>query len=385
MRTIDWRRRTLPDESFDPLEPVSVSEFMYALGRRAFLRRTLGASGAMFLASWTPFASLLMTNPTSTNVTSNATVLAQAPPASVTLKFAYANLLNHPVSLAAEQVSKMVAEKTNGRIKIELFPGGQLGSIDEMLSQVSRNTIQLHMANPPILSRFSSKIGVFAAPFLFPKIESVYKAAASPVGQAVLDELRTQQNMRVLSAWYLGSWNIMATKRPVRKADDLKGMKLRIPPGPVLRHFLEQLGASPVPMDYSEVYLALKTGLIDGIPIPFLSAVSAKFYEVTKHATILNFLYDIMLPLINEAAWRALSAEDQKIIADAFQAGRTVNDKFAQEQEASALKVLTDNKVEIESKPDVRSFMAAAERTWARFESDWGGREQIQRLRDAGR
>ncbi|MBI2323233.1 MAG: TRAP transporter substrate-binding protein, partial [Chloroflexi bacterium] len=272
-----------------------------------------------------------------------------------------------------------------GRVKLEVFPGAQLGSNIDNIDQVSKGTLQMTMQNPVITSQLSPQIGVFAAPFLFPDLQSVYKAAASPVGQRIVEDLRTRRNIRALDPWYLGGWNLLTNKKPAHRCEDLAGMKMRVPPGPVLKDFLEQCGAGVVAMDFSEVYLALKTGVIDGIPMPLAIIESGKLHEVTKYVTLHTFLYDLFHPLIHEGTWTGLSPEDQKLIAETFAVGRDINEKLAAEQESGAVKLFETHKLQVDKSPDVPSFVRAAEKTWAKFESQWGGKEVIQQLREAAK
>ena len=301
----------------------------------------------------------------------------------VILKFSIANPPAHPSVLALNEVAQMLAGRSNGRIKLEVFPGGQLGGNLDNIDQVGKGSIHMTMQNPAITAQVVPEMGVFSAPFLFPTLEAAYKAAASPIGQQITDKLRTSKNLRALDPWYLGGWNLFTNKRLIHECADLKGMKLRVPPAPVLKNFFEQCGAGVVAMDFTEVYLSLNTGVIDGIPMPLAIIAAAKLNEVTEFVTLHTYLYDLFHPLINEGVWQSLSAADQKLLTDAFAEGREINDRLAAEQEANAASLFAESNVD--RNPDVESFVAAARKTWAVFEDKWGGQETIQALEAAAR
>ena len=298
----------------------------------------------------------------------------------INIRLALINPASHPSGQALRKVSEMLATRSNGRIKMDVFPGGQLGSTLENLDQVSKGSIQMTILNPAITSQVLPQLGVFAAPELLPTLEAAYKAWASPVGQKIADEMIAAKNIRMLAPWYQGSWNLFTNRRLIHKCDDLRGMKLRVPPSPVLKHFFEQCGAGVVAIDFTEVYLSLSTGVIDGIPMPLATVESAKFHEVTKFATLHTFLIDLFHPLINERFWQSLSPDDRKLLVEAFAEGGKINDELAAKQEAGVDELLVKHNFTIDRTPDVESFVQAARKTWAAFEAKWGGKETIEKL-----
>jgi tripartite ATP-independent transporter DctP family solute receptor len=301
----------------------------------------------------------------------------------VVLKLGTANAPGHPSILALRGVAEVLNKRTNGRIELQIFPGAQLGGILEILDQTSKGTIQMAQMNPTITAQLVPAMGVFAAPYLFPDLESAYRAEASQVGQMIVAELRKTRKLRALRPWFLGSWNFVTTAKPVHTCEDLRGMKLRVPPGPVLKEFLEQCGAAVIAMNASEVYLALQTRLIDGIPIPLAAIEANKYNEVAKHATLTYHLFDLFHTFVNEDTWQRLSPEDQKILVDAFAAGSKVNDKLILEAEAAMLEDFKRRGIQVDAKPDVESFKRAALRTWAKFEGEWGGKDVVRKLQEA--
>lgn len=337
------------------------------MNRRVFLK-AMASTGALMLAACGPVAS------------SSGSKSGK----SIVIRLGHSNPPAHPASKALETVSSTLAAKSGGRITLLLFGSDQLGSPIDTLSQVTNGTIQMNLNNPPVTSQISPKIGVFAAPYLFPNLNAVYKAAASPAGKQAVDELRTLRNIRALDPWYLGTWHFNTKKAAVHQASDLVGLKLRIPPGPVMSDFISRLGASPVPMSFNQVYLSLQTGVIDGLPITLVVVAAGKLYEVTKYFSLTHHLYDIFHPLINEDFWRSLSSDDQTMIRDSFLSGRTINDKMAMDLENSAQSLMTTNGMQIDANPDLTAFQDAAAKTRAKFADAWGGASVVNALQAAG-
>jgi tripartite ATP-independent transporter DctP family solute receptor len=308
-----------------------------------------------------------------------------AQPGPVTIKLGVTVPPGHPAVQSLQQVAVMLDKRSSGRVKMQIFPGGQLGSTLDNIDQVSKGTIQMSMVNPSITAQVVPEMGVFAAPFLFPSLEAVYKAAASPTGQRITDKLRTEKGIRALDPWYLGGWNLFTNKRLVHKCDDLKGMKLRVPASPVLKDFFERCGAGVVAMDFSEVYLSLNTGVIDGIPMPLAIMESGKLHEVVKFGTLSTYLYDLFHPLVSEKFWSTLSPGDQKLLVDVFAEGRKINDSTAMKVEAAAVDLFVQKKITLDRNVDVESFREAAKKTWEVFRDRWGGTQTIEALQAAGR
>jgi TRAP-type transport system periplasmic protein len=346
---------------------LALSPPTFGMNRRHFLK-AVGASGALALVGC---------NPVGSAGSSNAGK-------SIVIRLGHSNPPAHPVSKTLETVSATLAQKTSGRITMVLFGSDQLGTPIDTLSQVTSGTIQMNINNPPVTSQISPKIGIFAAPYLFPSLNAVYKAAASPVGQQVVDELRTLRNIRALDPWYLGTWHINTKNKPIHQVSDMVGLKLRVPPGPVMLDFMSQCGASPAPMSFNQVYLSLQASVIDGLPITLVVVAAGKLYEVTKYFALTHHLYDIFHPLINEDFWKSLSSEDQTTIREAFLSGRAINDKLATDLETSALTLMASKGMQVDSSPDLTGFQDAAKKTRAKFADTWGGASVLNALSAAG-
>jgi TRAP-type C4-dicarboxylate transport system substrate-binding protein len=186
--------------------------------------------------------------------------------ATVVIKMASTVATTHPSTVALQTVARIIDTKTHGQVQLQVYPNGQLGGQNDLLQALKTNTIQMYIQNPPVTSTLDPMIGVFGAPYLFNSPAAVVRAWKSRVGQSIVAHFDKTAGIKLLTPWRLGEWQIVTTNKPVHSCRDISGMKLRVPPGPVLAAFVQACGATPVAMSFGEVYLALKTGTIDGLP-----------------------------------------------------------------------------------------------------------------------
>lgn len=282
-----------------------------------------------------------------------------------------------------EAVATELDERTGGRITLEVFPGDELGTSLDQIERASTGEIEMVLFNPAITSSLSSRVGVFSAPYVFEDYEQVTAAIESPAGEEAFAELTEVHRLRPLGTWFLGSWVILTRDAAVNSCEDLQGVQLRTPAAPVMQEFFERCGAEVVSMTFSEVYLALQTGVIGALPTPLALIGPASLDEVVSFGTGEPFLTEIIQPLINEDFWQGLSPEDQEIIAAAFESGREVSDTMTFELEEEAVSLMLEAGIEVVEDVDHEAFIPAAEATWDTFVEDWGGQEAFDALREA--
>jgi TRAP-type C4-dicarboxylate transport system substrate-binding protein len=148
------------------------------------------------------------------------------------------------------------------------------------------------------------------------------------VGKAAFAKIAEEQNVLPLGAWYLGSRQIsLSEDKAITTPADLNGINLRMPNSDAWMLLGKAIGANPTPISFSELYLSLQTGVVDGQDNPLPTVESAKFYEVQKSITITNHLVDSVWPAINVVFWNSLTAEEQEIIMGGVEAGRKFCDE----------------------------------------------------------
>lgn len=292
-----------------------------------------------------------------------------------------------PQVLAMQKFAEIVGELSNGDIKVEVYHSGQLGDQKTGLLAVMRGDIEMAGDGSP--SWFADlgampEFGVFEAAYTFKDLDHLYRVMSSKMVQDLFDKLAAKTGLRVLDVWYLGTreLNLVEKVGPVKKPEQLKGVKLRMPNNKTFLDMGKALGANPTPMAFGEVYLALKTGAIDGQDNPLPTDLSAKFVEVTKYIILTDHQIGMICPVINEKLWKSLPEEYKVYIKKAMEVARTFMNYTVLEQEAKLLKQFVEEyKMEIVV-PDKEAFMKYAKEFYSQPEFDklWGEKmyEKIQ-------
>lgn len=286
---------------------------------------------------------------------------------------------NQPQVIAMNKFAEVVGNLSGGKIVVKVFHSGQLGDQQTSLLAVMRG--DLEMAGDAAPSWFADlgnmpKMGVLGAAYVFKNLDHMYSVMNSPMVQGWLDELASKTKMRVLDSWYLGMRQLNTTAKagPAYKPADLKGMKIRMPNNEAFLDMGKALGGNPTPMGFGEVYLALKTGTIDGQDNPLPTDLSAKFVEVTKYIILTDHSIGMINPVINETLWQEMPLEYKTYMLKALEVARYYMNYLVLEQEANLMKQFVDEyNMEI-IVPDKEAFMDYAKEYYSqsKFNKAWG-------------
>ncbi|MBM6596640.1 TRAP transporter substrate-binding protein [Microvirga pudoricolor] len=265
-----------------------------------------------------------------------------------TLKFAFSLAKDHPIGIGAQKFADLVAAKSGGKLKVNLFPNAVLGSDPQNLSAVRGGTLDFTIMATGLLAGLNKEFMVFDFPFLFRDFKEAYALSDGPIAKSLLAKLDSQ-GVVGLGIWDLGFRNITNSKRPIAKPEDLVGLKLRVIASPIYIETFKALGANPVPMTFGEVYGALESRAIDGQDNPVAVIESAKFAEVQKYLSLTRHLYTGMPLMMSKKTWDALSAEERSVIQAAADEAKVEERQALQSQEAGAIdrlrKVMQVNEV----------------------------------------
>ncbi|MCB1490577.1 MAG: TRAP transporter substrate-binding protein [Rhodobiaceae bacterium] len=239
--------------------------------------------------------------------------------AEFTYKLGHSTPAEHPFSIRLTEVAAEVLEKTGGRMEIQLFPASQLGGDNDLLSQVRSGAVEFFPGAGLILASVLPVTAIDGMGFAFPSYDKVWAAVDGDLGAYVAEQIRTKTNLvPVGRVWDLGYRQITNNVRPVVSADDLNGLKLRVPGAPALVSLFQGLGVAPVSMQFGEVYTALQTGVVDGQENPFATIDAGKFYEVQKYLAQSNHVWNGFWMLANADAWNRLPEDIQDIVNTSF-------------------------------------------------------------------
>ena len=278
----------------------------------------------------------------------------------------------HPQVMMIERVAADVKAKTNGRIDIQGFPNGQMGSSRDMIEAVSNGTQQLVTEGAANFGAWIPSISVTEAPFIWKNPEHLIKALNGPLLEKYNEQLIKARGMRILGAVYYGTRHLTTSNLPVKTVNDAKGLKVRVPENDVFKAMAEAWGAKPTPMNFNELYLALKTGTVDGQENPLPTIKSGKFHEVQKYIILAGHIMTPRLVVVNEAFWQKVPAADRKIVEDVLKTHMAWADGEIKKQEVALLDEFKAAGVTI-IQPDVDSFRKATLAVVpAKFEAKWG-------------
>lgn len=247
---------------------------------------------------------------------------AGAAQAEMKLKFADIHPAGYPTVVAEENMGKALTKETNGELTFQYFPGGVLGSEKEVIEQMQVGAVQLSRVSLGIVGPVVPDVNVFNMPFIFRDQQHMRNVIDGPVGDEILDKITNSEFGLVALAWMDGGTRNIYTKKPVRKLEDLKGMKIRVQGNPMFIDMMNAMGGNGIAMDTGEIFSALQTGVIDGAennPPTLLEHnhfQNAKFYSLTGH---------LILPepiVMSKITWEKLTPDQQELVKKAAKAAQ---------------------------------------------------------------
>ena len=296
-----------------------------------------------------------------------------------TLRFNTVAGPNEPQTRAMNKFAEIVGKLSGGKIVVKVFHSGQLGDQKTGLLGVSRGTLEMTSdASPAWFADLFNypQVGVLETAYVFRDLDHAYRVLTGPEGRKHWEYLAKNAGIRVLDVWYLGTRELNLTKKagPVRTPEDLKGIKLRMPNVESWLDVGRALGAEPTPLGFGEVYMALKTGTVDGQDNPLPTDYSAKFYEVTHYIVLTDHMIGFIMPVINEKLWQSMPEEYRVYIKKAMMVARFYQNEIVLEQEATLLSKFVDEFGMEVVIPDKEAFMEHAKKFYSqpKFEERWG-------------
>src|SRR5690349_1311180 len=241
--------------------------------------------------------------------------VARAQSAEFTYK--YANNLpdTHPLNVRAREMAAAIKTETNGKFDLQIFPNNQLGSDTDMLSQIRSGGIEFFTLSGLILATLVPAASINGIGFAFPDYDAVWKSMDGELGAYVRAQIAKANLVAMDKIWDNGFRQTTTSNRPIVSPDDFKGLKLRVPVSPLWTSMFKALDAAPASINFSEVYTALQTKIVDGQENPLAIIATAKLYEVQKYCSLTNHMWDGFWFLANRRAWEALPDDVRGIVA----------------------------------------------------------------------
>ena len=233
-----------------------------------------------------------------------------------TIKFANQNAKGHPIVLGMEKFAEIVEKNSGGKMKVQVFPGGALGSDQANVSALQGGTLEMASMNSGIFASLVKDFAIYDFPFLFGNPKEADAVVDGPFGQGLHKKLE-EKGLVGLAYYELGFRELTNSKRPINKVEDIAGLKLRVIPNPINVDWVKALGANPTPLPFPELYAALEQGAVDGQENPVATIIGAKLNEVQKYMTLSYHQYNPQSIVVSKKFWDTLSPAEHKILQDA--------------------------------------------------------------------
>jgi tripartite ATP-independent periplasmic transporter solute receptor, DctP family len=271
-----------------------------------------------------------------------------------------------------DRIAKDVKEKTDGRVEIQNYPGGQMGGSLEMIEAVSMGMLEMTTEGAANFAQFVPAIGVMESPYVWRDAAHLVKVMNGPIGQDFNRQLIAQTGMRILGATYYGARQLTTTSREIRSVADMAELKIRVPENEVFLEMAKAWGAKPTPMTFNELYLALKQNVVDAQENPLPTIEAGKFHEVQKYLVMTYHIITPRLIVINEATFQKISPEDQAVLMQSVADGIQWNNDQIEQKEKELVTVFSDYGVTV-IEVDIDEFrQPILDKVVPQFEGKWG-------------
>lgn len=271
----------------------------------------------------------------------------------VTLSFAHIWTLEHPLQTCGIDGMSEALDAAGVGLTIRSYPSEQLGTMGQMTETLMAGDVDMSIVGASYLASRYETMNIFDSPYIFKSAEEAYSLAGGDQGKKILQGLLDTTGIRTLGHWYYGARHITSNK-PIKSPDDLNGVKYRVPDSRLMIDAAKAIGATPVPMTFGEIYLALQQGVIDAQENPLTSIDDQKFAEVQDYVSLTSHMIMMNPVVISEKSWEKLNDAQKAALADAVRDVTPVVDRCMRDQEEAILeKWKEDGSIEIVPAEDI--------------------------------
>ena len=284
-----------------------------------------------------------------------APAIVRAQSAPIRLVFSHHLPISHLGHKTAEAFAARVKDGTSGQVTIDIRPASQMFNLRTSAEALQLGTLDMCWSDLGTLANWQPHLGFISMPFLFNDFDHVKRVMYGPTGRQVSDFAKESLGVEILSLGASG-FRVFLSRKPIHKADDVRGIKLRVPEIPTWVAMAKAMGSNPTPIPAGEMYTALQTGVIDAIEVPADYIISAKIYEVAGFATRTHHIFTEVSMMVSSKKMATLPANVQKVIRDeAVKAvQRDMWDANIAEQSAAWAELA--RRVKADATPDIESF-----------------------------
>ncbi|MDK2860476.1 MAG: TRAP-type transport system periplasmic protein [Sphaerochaeta sp.] len=235
----------------------------------------------------------------------------------IEIKLAHENSVDQPIHRYSEMFAKKVAEYSEGRIKVTVYPAGQLGNMTDLTTNVSLGLVDMCIIDNANLINYLPEYSLPSLPMMISSWDQAEKVFDSDYANELNKKLAEEHNIHILGWWWNGFRNMCSTK-PINSISDFKGIKFRSPGYDNYLAMFELLGAKPTVIPWGETYSSMQTGIVDGMETTTEAIYSQGFYTLGNHIILTRHIFTANAPVIGEKLWNSLSAADQAILQKAM-------------------------------------------------------------------
>jgi len=269
-------------------------------------------------------------------------ISASAAEKQVVIKLAFSEKNENQYAALTDTFKGIIEKETNGRVKVQLFPNGQLGNLRSMLEQTQRGLIQSTTAQSlGLLTSYYPNLQIMETPFAFKNPEQIIAFFQTDFVQEMVEDFAATKGLRLLAVMPAGMRCFSNNVRPIVTPNDMKGLKIRVMEIPIFLKMTQSLGASPTPVSWEELYTALQTGVVDGQENAPNTMILANLQEVQKYYTLDNHVGNIVTFSINEKFFQTLNDREKEIVTRAARKGADEFVRIVSEKETKDLEFLS--------------------------------------------
>ncbi len=269
---------------------------------------------------------------------------AQAQPVKLTLGHGAA--VGNPRHEASVKFADLVKAKTGGRVEVQVAPSAQLGDDAAMVTALRTGALDFSANSQGAVAGAVPEYAAFGMPFMFSSPAAAFKLLDGPLGKELADK-SAAKGLVLLGTWDNGIRQMTNSKRPINKVEDVKGLKMRVPPDETLVDIMTALGAEAQQIKFAELYVALQQGVVDGQENPLVNIHASKLYEVQKYLAMTNHQFQMTPFLMSKRSWDRLSAADKKAVQDAANEATALQRKLSAEADEKLLSDLKAKGVQV--------------------------------------
>lgn len=262
------------------------------------------------------FLKTMMATAATVTMSSIGVASAQTRNRNRTIKFANQNATGHPIVKGMERFAELVETRSNGQLRVNVFPGGALGSDQANVTALQAGTLEMASMNSGIFANLVREFAIYDFPFMFANPREADAIVDGEFGRSLHARLE-DRGIVGLGYYELGFRHITNSRRPINRVEDIAGLKLRVIPNPINVDWVTAVGANPTPLPFPELYAALEQRAVDGQENPVATIYGAKLHEVQRHLTLTYHQYNPQSVVMSKRFWDSLSAEEKVIIQNA--------------------------------------------------------------------